>query len=66
MDSNKSKIVDQFSNVSSETEELSASSQDILTKIDAQNQEMDSIHTAVQELNQVIVQLNDIMIQFTV
>ena len=58
--------MDQFSNVSSETEELSASSQDILTKIDAQNQEMDSIHTAVQELNQVIVQLNDIMIQFTV
>ena len=66
LDNNKAKIVDQFSNISSETEELSASSQDILTKIDDQNQEMDSIHTAVQELNQVIVQLNDIMNQFTV
>ena len=66
LDKNKAKIIDQFSGISSETEELSASSQDILSKIDDQNQEMDSIHLAVQELNQVIVQLDDIMHQFTV
>ena len=66
LDKNKAKIIDQFSSISSETEELSASSQDILSKIDDQNQEMDSIHLAVQELNQVIVQLDDIMHQFTV
>ena len=66
MNNNKEKIVDQFSDISSETQELSASSQNIMVKVEDQNDEMLKIENAVQELNQVIVQLNDIMDQFTI
>lgn len=66
LNSNKDKIVDQFSNISSETQELSASSQSIMAKVEDQNDEMMKIDHAVNELSQVIDQLNDIMIQFTI
>ena len=66
MNNNKEKIVDQFSDISSETQELSASSQNIMVKVEDQNEEMLKIENAVQELSQVIVQLNDIMDQFTI
>ena len=66
LNNNKEKIVDQFSDISSETQELSASSQNIMVKVEDQNEEMLKIENAVQELSQVIVQLNDIMDQFTI
>lgn len=66
LNTNKDKIVDQFSDISSETQELSASSQNIMVKVEDQNDEMLKIEHAVDELSQVIEQLNDIMIQFTI
>ncbi len=66
LNNNKEKIVDQFSDISSETQELSASSQNTMVKVEDQNEEMLKIENAVQELSQVIVQLNDIMDQFTI
>lgn len=66
LNTNKDKIVDQFSDISSETQELSASSQNILVKVEDENEEMLKIENAVYELSQVIEQLNDIMNQFTI
>lgn len=66
LNTNKDKIVDQFSDISSETEELSASSQSIMIKVEDQDDEMVKIERAVDELSQVIEQLNNIMIQFTI
>lgn len=66
LSANKDKIVDQFSDISSETQELSASSQNILVKVEDQNDDMIKIGHAVDELNQVIAQLTDIMNQFTI
>lgn len=66
LNTNKDKIVDQFSDISSETQELSASSQNIMIKVEDQNDEMLKIEHAVDELSQVIEQLNNVMIQFTI
>lgn len=66
LNTNKDKIVDQFSDISSETQELSASSQNILVKVEDENNEMLKIENAVYELSRVIDQLNDIMNQFTI
>lgn len=66
LNTNKDKIVDQFSDISSETQELSASSQNILIKVEDENEEMLKIENAVHELSQVIDQLNDIMNRFTI
>lgn len=66
LNANKDKIVDQFSDISSETQELSASSQNILIKVEDENEEMLKIENAVHELSQVIDQLNDIMNRFTI
>ena len=66
LNSNKAKVVDRFSDISSETEELAASSQDILGKVDQQSVEMENIHTAIESLHNVVTKLNEIMDQFTV
>lgn len=66
LNTNKDKIVDQFSDISSETQELSASSQNILVKVEDENNEMLKIENAVYELSRVIDQLNDIMNRFTI
>ena len=66
LNTNKDKIVDQFSDISSETQELSASSQNILVKVEDENKEMLKIENAVYELSRVIDQLNDIMNRFTI
>ena len=66
LNSNKAKVVDRFSDISSETEELAASSQDILGKVDQQSVEMENIHTAIESLHNVVSKLNEIMDQFTV
>lgn len=66
LNANKLRVVDEFSDISSETEELAASSQDILGKVDQQSTEMESIHAAVEELDNVVTKLNEIMGRFTV
>ena len=66
LNSSKGVIVEQFSGLSAETEELSAASQDIFGKVEGQNREMDTINAAVNKLNDVINKLNDIMNQFKI
>ena len=61
---NQESIVDNFSDISSETEELSAASQEIYGKVDGQNIEFENIGTAMEELQKVIDNLNEIIGQF--
>ena len=62
----KSNIVDRFADISAETQELSASSQEVLTKVDNQNDSMEAINTSVGTLHTVVKQLDEIMANFTV
>lgn len=61
---NKDSIVDKFTSISSETEELTASSQDIYNKVENQNGEINSIGKAIDELDKVVEQLNNIVAEF--
>ena len=64
LNQNKDSIVDKFTSISSETEELTASSHDIYSKVENQNGEINNIGTAIDELDKVVEQLNHIVAEF--
>lgn len=61
---NKDSIVDKFSSISSETQELTASSQEIYDKVENQNHEINCIGSATDELDNVVEQLKKVISEF--
>ncbi|SFQ44327.1 methyl-accepting chemotaxis sensory transducer with Cache sensor [Lachnospiraceae bacterium XBB1006] len=64
LNSSKEVVVDKFSDISSETEELSASSEEISSRMEQQNAEIQSIGTAMKELEHVVADLNALVDRF--
>ena len=64
LEGHKDKVVDKFADISSETEELSAASEDIFAKVDNQNEAIETIGVAMENLEGVIIKLNDIIDEF--
>lgn len=63
---NKDDIIDKFSNISSETEEFTAASQEIFGKVEEQNQDIISIGDSTKALMHVVKDLNQIIEIFDV
>ncbi len=66
LNQNKDNIVDKFSGISSETEELMASSQEVNERVENQSMEIGQISASMEELNEVIDRLNQIIETFHV
>ena len=63
---NKDIIVDRFSGISSETQELTAASQEINEQAENQSMEMDRINESMSGLQVVVDRLNHIIEEFQV
>ena len=63
---NKDGIVDKFCSISSETEELTAASQEVDRRVEAQGIEMGRIDNAMTELHEVVDRLYGIIAEFHV
>ena len=63
---NKDNIVDKFSGISSETQELTASSQEVRERVENQSMEIGQISASMEELNEVVRRLNQIIETFHV
>ena len=63
---NKDGIVDKFSNISSEKQELTAASQEVNERVENQSAEIDRINGSMSELNEVVKRLNSIIEEFYV
>lgn len=63
---NKDGIVDKFCSISSETQELTAASQEVDGRVESQNVEMERINGSMTELHEVVKRLNDIIDEFHV
>lgn len=63
---NKDDIVDKFCSISSETQELTAASQEVDGRVESQNVEMERINGSMTELHEVVKRLNDIIDEFQV
>ncbi|MCR5345198.1 MAG: hypothetical protein K6E46_04035 [Lachnospiraceae bacterium] len=64
LNTGKENVVEMFSDISSETEELTASSQKIAGKVDSQNAAIDTIGKAMTKLEKVVNELNEIVDEF--
>ncbi len=64
LNTGKENVVEMFSDISSETEELTASSQKIATKVDDQNAAIETIGKAMTQLEKVVNDLNVIVDKF--
>ncbi|MBR5788619.1 MAG: methyl-accepting chemotaxis protein [Lachnospiraceae bacterium] len=64
LNSGKENVVEMFSDISSETEELTASSQKISDKVDAQHDAIETIGKAMNQLEKVVGELNEIVDKF--
>lgn len=64
LNTGKENVVEMFSDISSETEELTASSQKIAGKVDSQNAAIDTIGKAMTKLEKVVNELNEIVDKF--
>lgn len=64
LNTGKENVVELFSDISSETEELTASSQKIATKVDDQNAAIETIGKAMTQLEKVVNDLNVIVDKF--
>ena len=63
---NKDGIVDRFCGISSETQELTAASQEVNGRVEDQGTEMDRINNAMSELHQVVDHLYGVIEEFQV
>lgn len=63
---NKDGIVDRFCGISSETQELTAASQEVNGRVEDQGTEMDRINNAMTELHQVVDHLYGVIEEFQV
>ena len=63
---NKDGIVDRFCSISSETQELTAASQEVNGRVEDQGVEMDRINDAMTELREVVDRLYGIIEEFHV
>ena len=64
LNTGKENVVEMFSDISSETEELTASSQKIATKVDDHNAAIETIGKAMTQLEKVVNDLNVIVDKF--
>ena len=64
LNSGKENVVEMFSDISSETEELTASSQKISDKVDAQHDAIETIGKTMNQLEKVVNELNEIVDKF--
>ena len=63
---NKDGIVDKFCSISSETQELTAASQEVDRRVETQGVEMGRIDNAMTELHEVVDRLYGIIAEFHV
>ena len=63
INSNKDKVVMTFSDISSATEEISASAQEILTSVDYQKESTIVIGGLVNSLEKVVIEMDQVLSQ---